>query len=271
MKWILIFLGFTTYAQTNTTLTYDANGNRIGKKIDGTSPHPTVVANPSAVNPSQPSVLTASGCTGGAVWWLHNGQTSNSLTVYPSVTTTYEARCIVSGCTNPGIAKITVNVIQCPAVTLNTRSYPENLVRFGQPMTIFADGCNGAGRYVSWSSGNVGTPIGITMFGSSQVYTATCRTQFCPNLGTATIVVGGQTGCLSGDVLITIKDGSWNEPATWACNRLPTSNDIVYVNHQVTLYGTATGGAVGYAKSIIRGNNGTLTFDNRSTIFVPQN
>jgi hypothetical protein len=263
---LLLNISHRSIAQTATTLTYDANGNRLGKQMVGTSPHPTVAANPAAVNPSQPSILTASGCTGGSVWWLHNGQTSNSVTVNPTVTTTYEARCIVNGCANPGVAKITVNVIQCPSVTLSTRSYPENLVRYGQPMTLFADGCNGAGRYVEWSSGNMGTPIGITMYGSSQIYTATCRTQFCPSLGTAAIVVGGQTGCLNGDVLITIKDGSWNDPSVWSCNRLPNSSDVVYVNHQITVYGIA-----GYAKSIIKGNSGTLNYDNLGTIYIPQN
>lgn len=259
---IILFWTKIIYAQTTATLTYDANGNRIGKQIVGTSPHPSVVANPAAVNPGQPSVLTASGCTGGSVWWLHNGQTSNSVTVNPAVTTTYEARCIVSGCANPGVAKITVNVIQCPSVTLSTRSYPENLVRYGQPMTLFADGCNGVGRYVEWSSGNLGTPIGITMYGSSQIYTATCRTQFCPNLGLATLIVGGISGCLSGDVIISKQIGNWNDPNTWICGRVPSINDEVYINHQVNV------NVIGYAKTLIKGD-GYLVYDTNATIILP--
>lgn len=258
-------------AQTTTLFTYDANGNRIKKEIKGSSPHPTVTASPEAVNPSQPSVLTASGCTGGTIQWLHNGQTGNSITVTPTATTLYEARCVVSGCNSYGFAKQTVEVISCPIIPAGdfTASVSANPAKYGQSVNLYAFGCNNG--TVNWSSGNIGSPTTITVYGASTIFTATCGKPYCPNMGTATVIVSGTTGCLTGDVLITKQDGSWNTPATWACGRIPTGNDVVYINHKVTLYGNANGGAVGYAKSVIRGNNGTLSVDNRSTIFVPQN
>lgn len=268
MKYVFLIIYLIKFgdvnAQTTTLLTYDTNGNRIKKQIVGSTPHPTVTASPDAVNPNQPCVLTASGCNG-TVQWVQNGQTGNSITVTPSTTTQYEARCIANGCASYGFAKTLVTVISCTNVPLTTASYPENTVKYGQNMTLFAFGCNGYGT-VSWSSGNVGSPTNVTIYGSSTIYTATCQTQYCPNLGSSTIIVGGISGCLTGDVLITKQDGSWNDVNTWACGRLPTSNDEVFINHQVTIYGIS-----GYAKSIIKGNYGTLIYDNLGTIYVPQN
>jgi hypothetical protein len=249
------------YAQTTTILTYDANGNRISKQVKGSSPHPTVTASPEAVNPNQPCTLTASGCTGGSIQWLPSNSVANPLTVTPSATTQYEARCIVSGCDNNGFAKTTVTVIQCPTASISVASYPENTVRYGQPMTLFANGCP-QGNIVEWSSGNIGSPTNIVMYGSSQIFTATCRTQFCPNLGSATLIVGGISGCSTGDVIISKQIGNWNDPNTWICGRVPTINDEVYINHQINV------NVIGYAKTLIKGE-GYLVYDNNATIILP--
>jgi hypothetical protein len=252
------------YAQTTTLLTYDANGNRTSKHVKGSSPHPTVTASPEAVNPNQPCTLTASGCTGGSIQWFPSSNSAaNPLTVTLAATTQYEARCIVGGCANNGFVKTTVTVIQCPTASISVASYPENTVRYGQPMTLFAYGCNN-GNIVEWSSGNIGSPTNIIMYGSSQIFTATCKTQYCPNLGSATLIVGGVSGCLTGDVLITKQPGNWNDVNTWACGRIPTINDEVYLNHEVQV------NANGNTKGIILGS-GFLNYPNSSFITVPQN
>jgi hypothetical protein len=34
-------------------------------------------------------------------------------------------------------------------------------------------------------------------------------------------------------VMYTVKDGVWNDPTVWSCNRIPTSGDVVQIKHQV--------------------------------------
>ena len=257
------------YAQTVTQITYDANGNRISKQIKGSSPHPTVTASPEAVALSQPSTLSATGCTGGTIQWQPVNQTGSQIVVNPVATTQYTAQCVKAGCANNGFAKQTVTVINCSTVPLTVTANP-TLVKYGQSVNLFASGCNNG--TVSWSSGNVGSPTITSIYGAATIFTATCKSQYCPSLGTGTVVVGGQTGCLPGDVLLTKQNGNWSDADTWACGRIPGSSDIVYINHQVTLYGDASGtGTSGYAKFIIKGNGGTLVYDNLSKILIPQN
>lgn len=249
------------FAQSTTLITYDANGNRISKQIKGSSPHPTVTASPEAVAPNQPSTLSATGCMGGSIQWQPVNQNGSQIVVNPTATTEYTAQCVVPGCANNGFARTTVSIIQCPTVQLSVKTL-ESLpsVRYGQSVTLFAFGCT-VGT-VKWSSGNIGTPTNVTIYGSSTVFTATCQSTYCPNLGTASILIGGISGCLSGDVIISKQVGDWNDPNTWMCGRVPTVNDEVFINHQVNV------NSIGYAKLIIKGA-GHLVYDNSGTIILP--
>lgn len=207
----ILVISSEAIAQTTTQLTYDANGNRISKQVRGSSPNPTVTASPEAVAPSQPSTLAASGCTGGSIQWQPVNQTGSQIVVNPTATTQYTAQCVVAGCANNGFARTTVSIIQCETIPI-TAIPSVNAVKYGQPVTLFAFGCvNGT---VKWSSGQVGSPINVNMYGSSAVFTATCSRDYCPNLGSATIIVGGISGCLTGDVIISKQIGSWHDPNT---------------------------------------------------------
>jgi hypothetical protein len=155
--------------------------------------------------------LAASGCTGGSIQWQPVNQTGSQIVVNPTATTQYTAQCVVAGCANNGFARTTVSIIQCETIPI-TAIPSVNAVKYGQPVTLFAFGCvNGT---VKWSSGQVGSPINVNMYGSSAVFTATCSRDYCPNLGSATIIVGGISGCLTGDVIISKQIGSWHDPNT---------------------------------------------------------
>jgi hypothetical protein len=245
-------------AQTTTLLAYDANGNRVRKQLVGSSPHPTVTASPEAVNPNQPSTLVASGCPG-TVQWQPVNQTGGQIIVNPAATTQYTAQCVVNGCANNGFVKTTVSLIQCNTATI-TATPSVGAVKYGQPVSLYAFGCTGG--TINWSSGQVGTPVSINIYGSSAVFTAICSQGYCPNLGSASIIVGGISGCLTGDVIISKQIGNWNDPNTWICGRVPTINDEVYINHQVSV------SSFGYAKSLIKGG-GFLVYDNNGTIILP--
>lgn len=257
----LVIVYQMSYAQSSTLLTYDANGNRISKQVKGSSSHPTVTANPEAVAPSQPSTLVATGCTGGSIQWQPVNQNGNQIVVNPTATTQYTAQCVVPGCANNGFARTTVSIIQCPTIQLSVKTLDSSpSVRYGQSVTLFAFGCNDG--TVIWSSGNIGTPTNVPVYGSSTVFTATCQSTYCPNLGTASILIGGISGCLSGDVIISKQVGDWNNPTTWICGRVPTENDEVYINHQVSVT------TVCYAKQIIKGD-GYLVYDTNGKVILP--
>jgi hypothetical protein len=178
---ILVFM-VSTFAQSTTTLTYDASGNRISKKMQGSSSHPKVTASPQAVNPGQSVSLVASGCNGTVRW--STGQQGISITANPTVTTQYSASCVVPGCTD-GVGKVTVDVIQC-VVNEITLSASVTQVQPSQPVLLSAFGC--AGGTVVWSTGQIGTQITVSPTATTN-YVATCTKPNCPNSGTALITV----------------------------------------------------------------------------------
>jgi hypothetical protein len=257
---LFFVLNLQAYAQSTTLLTYDANGNRIRKQLAGSSPHPTVTASPEAVNPNQPSTLVASGCPS-TVQWLPVNQTGSQITVTPAATTQYTAQCVVNGCANNGFAKTTVTLIQCETVQLTAASSVPS-VKYGQRVSLYAFGCNTG--TVTWSTGEVGTPINTAVYGPSTIYTATCGSTYCPTLGTAITIVGGTTGCAVGDVLVTLKSGNWNDPTVWSCNRIPTLSDEVYLgnDHVVNV------NVVGYAKLLIQGGGQLLYSPSTPEYFI---
>jgi hypothetical protein len=229
--------GQQVFAQSTTLLSYDANGNRIRKQLVGSSPHPTVTASPEAVNPNQPSTLVASGCPG-TVQWLPVNQTGSQITVNPTATTQYTAQCVVNGCANKGFAKTTVTLIQCTTVQLSA-AVSATAVKYGQQVSLYAFGCNTG--TVTWSTGEVGTPVNTAVYGQSTIYTATCGSANCPNLGSASVTVAGTIGCSVKwkDIWVTKQSGNWNDPNTWYCGAIPPSNCIpaVYIpnGHVITL------------------------------------
>lgn len=264
----IILFATTVRCQTLTTITYDSNGNRISKLMQGSSPHLTVTASPEAVNPGQPALLTASGCTGGTIQWSPVNQSGNQITVNPTITTQYTAQCVVNGCATNGLGKATVIAIQCPMLNIGITA-SKTTARYGEQITLYANGCNviengvNIGR-VNWSFGQNSTPTNIKIYGNSNTFTVTCSTPYCPNLSSANINIIGISGCQQGDVLLTIRAGNWTDPATWECGRVPTINDEVYLKHEVQV------NANGSTKGIILGS-GFLSYPNNSFITVPQN
>ncbi|GAB3222580.1 hypothetical protein [Spirosoma arcticum] len=311
--WILVH---NCCAQFITALTYDASGNRISKKMQGSSPHPKVTASPQAVNPSQAATLAASGCTGLVRW--STGQEGASITVNPTVTTQYSASCVVTGCTS-GVGKVEVTVTQCAVnevtvgasttlvqptqpvllnaygcvgvvewstgqtgnqITVNptaTTMYTarcakpycpnsgsasigvtvncvaDNIatnanspsVPYGQPVTLNAYGCTGT---VLWSTGQIGSSVSVKVYEPATNFVAYCNKPYCPSSGQSVVSVGGSHNCNAGTALITAQAGPWNAPSTWVCGRIPTLSDEVYIRHIVTV-----DGIIGNAKTLVLG------------------
>lgn len=63
------------------------------------------------------------------------------------------------------------------------------------------------------------------------------------------------TNTLDMGTLVTIRNGNWNDPGTWACNRIPTSVDAVTIGHTVSVPTGVTGNAL----TVHYGNGGRLS------------
>lgn len=257
---LCVYISNQSLGQSTTVLTYDASGNRISKKVQGSSPNLTVVANPKAVSPNQPATLMASACPGTVQW--STGQQGSAITVTQTVTTQYIANCVVAGCANNGVGKATVDLIQCTADEITTGVSSQN-VKYGQPVTLSAYGCTGT---VQWSTGNMGNTAIVKVYGPSTSFTANCIKPYCNNSVSAPIVITGSvsTVCAAGDVLVTKQTGSWNNPDTWQCGRIPTASDEVYLGHVVTV-----DNIVGNARTVILGGGYVLRQNGGSVTLQP--
>lgn len=115
--------------------------------------------------------ISAVGCNGTVVW--SNGMTGSIITVSPSATISYNARCQVGTCLSPNSnnVQIIVNSIAPPLITASS-----NTVCAGGSVTLTATGCTGT---VTWSNGVLGSSISVSPTASITAYTATCRVLTC--------------------------------------------------------------------------------------------
>jgi hypothetical protein len=81
---------------------------------------------------------------------------------------------------------------------------------------------------------NISTPAVVTVSpNSSTTYTVTRVANSCTTaIGSNSAVVTVIQSCTA---MTTVRNGNWNDPGTWSCNRVPTSGDLVQVGHTVTL------------------------------------
>lgn len=233
-NWLLLLWTIPTqlvFCQSIIAVSYDASGNRLAKKLQGSSPNPTVVATPTAVSLSQASTLTASGCPGTVKW--SNGQTGASISVTPTATTQYSVSCVTANCPANGIGQVTVEVFQCQPDVIGVASTLYT-TRYGQSVTLTAYGCSGT---VNWSNGQTGFTTTAQVYGSPDTFTAYCSKRNCPSSGVGSVSITGVISCAPGEVMVTIQTGNWNTPATWQCGRLPALNEEVLIRHVVTVDG----------------------------------
>ncbi len=114
-------------------------------------------------------VLSATNCTGTVTW--STGATGNTLSVSPTVVTTYSATCTINGCVSPSSTPITLTPVR-PAVQIaaakTTACANENIV-------LTATNCTGV---VNWSTGQTGASITVSST-TTRTYTATCTVGSC--------------------------------------------------------------------------------------------
>jgi uncharacterized repeat protein (TIGR01451 family)/gliding motility-associated-like protein len=128
-------------------------------------------------------LLTSVGCIGTVVW--STGDTGNSITLSPTSSTTYTAKCKLSdncssGDSNP--ISIVVNQIVPPSITSNA---PNNTICVGGSVTLSASSCTGN---VIWSTGATASSIVVSPT-TNTTYTAICKTNTCTSSASSPLII----------------------------------------------------------------------------------
>jgi gliding motility-associated-like protein len=138
-----------TVSPSSTTaysLNYNLNGVVMNQVATVTVINkPTVNSNSSTICSGQSATLAATGMpSGGSYNWQPGGQTSNSITVTPSLTTNYNVIYTLNGCKDTSVSVVTVN--QKPTVDIR-----DTTICKGQTVTISAI-VNPSGGTYNWGS-----------------------------------------------------------------------------------------------------------------------
>ncbi|MBA3901382.1 MAG: gliding motility-associated C-terminal domain-containing protein, partial [Bacteroidetes bacterium] len=195
------------------------------------NPGPAVSVNNDTICNGQSAILTATpSLTGGTFLW-DNGETSQNITISPTLTTSYSVVYTLNGCySNPVSGTVTVN--PSPTVTVNSQT-----ICIGQSATLTATPSMIGGTYL-WNTGETTQTIS-TSPSSSNNYTVTYTLNDCGNSATSTVTVnlplnvvtsGNGAFCIGNSAIITATpsggDGtytySWS-PGTGLSNPLISS------------------------------------------------
>jgi uncharacterized repeat protein (TIGR01451 family)/gliding motility-associated-like protein len=156
--------------------------NELAIKVITAGPAPVISCIRTEICAGESVTLSATGCTGTVKW--SDGNTGTTVTVKPSVTTTYSATCTVSTCESPKSNEKTITVN--PAVVLNlTASASSPRICVGTETTLTLAGCTGT---ITWTGGLTGASIKVKPT-ETTTYTATCSGVACATDASASVKV----------------------------------------------------------------------------------
>jgi gliding motility-associated-like protein len=196
----------------------------------------SVTVNSSTVCAGASAVLTASPSTaGGTFSWTPGGQTTSSVSVSPSSTTTYSVIYTLAGCSGTNSGVVTVKPL--PIVTVNSPT-----ICSGQTATLSA---NGATTY-TWNTGSTTNSLTVSLTTNIN-FTVTGTTNGCTNTAVSnvsvtplpTVTVNSPTIC-SGETTTLTANGA----TTYSWNTGSTSNSLTVsptTNTNFTVIGTTNG------------------------------
>lgn len=169
---------------SNYTVNYSLNGCTANATSTVTvTPRPNVTVNNPTICSGQTATINATvSPTGGTYSWAPGGQTTASISVSPTTTSTYTVTYTgPSGCTNTATSTVTVNAAS--SVTVN-----DPTICNGSSATLTASPSTGGGAYL-WSPGGA-TSQSITVSPSSTAnYTVTYTANGCSSSDVGTITV----------------------------------------------------------------------------------
>lgn len=180
----------------------------------------TIIANNESMCVGESAILKVTGCNGNLLWTT--GATTSTITVTPTITTTYEVKCGTGECAGKTTKAITVTTKPtAPIVTCG-----KERICAGESLTFTAHGCEGS---VTWSSGATGSTMIVTPTVTTS-YSSICTVNGCTsepsksytieiiNQIPPTITATSETVCSGGTVTLTAANCAgkvlWNTGAT---------------------------------------------------------
>jgi Zn-dependent metalloprotease len=170
-------ISITPTASTSYSVTgYNGTCSNVKVSSITVNPNPTVTVNSATVCGGQSVNLTATGAT---TYSWSSGQTTSSIAVTPTASTSYTVTGTTGSCSNIKVSNITVNPNPTVAITVNSST-----ICNGQSTTI---GASGATTY-SWSSGQSTSTITVSPSANTS-YSVVGTTGSCADIKVANIVV----------------------------------------------------------------------------------
>ncbi len=163
-------------ADSYTVTVTDAHGCMALDTIEVTTDSMIIAAGPDTTICSGQSLTIIS--SGGANYLWSSGQTTASITVAPTDTTTYSVIVSVGGCIDT--AYVTITVIPLPAVTVSGNT----TLCTGDSTTLTASG----GTDYSWSNGTTTAIINVSPV-TTETYTVTASIGSCMDTTSVTVLV----------------------------------------------------------------------------------
>ncbi|MEN9302835.1 MAG: hypothetical protein RL264_1264 [Bacteroidota bacterium] len=245
-------LSTTTYS---VTYTLGSCTPSIGTGTVTVNPAPTVIVNPITICSGETNTLTATVSeSGGTYSWAPGGQTTSSISVNPTTTTTYSVTYSLGACT-PATGNAVVTVNPAPTVTVNPIT-----ICSGETNTLIATVSESGGTY-SWSPGGQTTSSISVNPTSTTTYSVTYSLGACtPATGNAVVTVNpaptvtvnpiticsGETNTLTATVSESGGTYSWSPggQTTSSISVNPTSTTTYSVTYSLGACTPATGNAV---------------------------
>ncbi len=140
---------------------------------------PTISASKTSICQGESVTLSAQNCNSTISW--NTGQTTNTITVNPSATTSYTVTCGTGTCAGVATATIAVGSQETPVITASKTE-----VCNGETLTLTASAC---ATNITWSTGQTGNQITVTPSFNNNTFTATCGTGTCQASSTYTATV----------------------------------------------------------------------------------
>jgi hypothetical protein len=131
-------------------------------------------------------------------------------------------------------------------------------------------------RYeVQWRSQGSGTwpnsqtmataSTSLTGLSSGTTYEWRVRTR-CVDEELSSFTPSGLFTTLTCRLMYTVRAGAWTDPTLWSCNRIPSANDLVEINHVISI----GDGRTGNAKQIRYGTGGRVNLGNNGRLQLSQ-
>ncbi|ADB40856.1 PKD domain containing protein [Spirosoma linguale DSM 74] len=200
--------------------------------------------------------------------WLTYDADTGVLTGVPVVAGSYT---LTIGVTDPG--NLTARVVMVVVAGPNQPPVPpvvgEQFAQIGRPFSFtvpaFTDPEGKALAYASgelpyWLSFDTNTRVMSGTPTQTNSYSVTIHATDPQGLTASVRVVINAGIC----TMATVKQGNWNDPTVWYCQRIPTGAETVYINHAVTV----PTGYDAYAKSVVYAASGSLAFSENARLNV---